>query len=54
MNTATAIIVPELIELLTVFLRSDLYGVLYNALGMARYDMRAPGFRYRNYYKEVD
>lgn len=53
MNTATAKIVPEPIEQLMLFLRSDLYGVLYNALGMARYDMRALGFRHRNYYKEV-
>ena len=53
MNTATAKNMPELIEQLTVFLRSNLYGVLRDALGMARYDMRAPGFRHRNYYKEV-
>ena len=53
MNMATAKIMLEAIEQLMLFLRSNLYGVLYNAFGMARYDMRAPGFRHRNYYKEV-
>lgn len=53
MNTATAKIMPELIERLTVFLRSDPYGILHDALGMAHHNMRALGFRHRNYYKEV-
>lgn len=53
MNTATAKIMSEPIEQLTVFLRSDFYGILHDAFGMAHHNMRALGFRHRNYYKEV-